>query len=95
MTINSETDMKEFTLDIIQTLHEEKKKRNIIPDFVTRSEILEFIRNRIDRSLKGLEEDGEIKSGEMWNLNNRYYEITNNGKSELQSNLQQASVKVS
>jgi hypothetical protein len=76
MTINSESDMKEFTLDIIQTLHKEKKKRNIVPDFVTRSETLEFIRNRIDRSLKGLEEDGEIKSGEMWNLNNRYYEIT-------------------
>jgi hypothetical protein len=95
MTINSETDMKEFTLDLIKILHEEKKKRNIVPDFVTRGEVLQFIQNKVDRSLKGLEQGGEVRSGEMWNLNNRYYEITGNGKSELQSNLQQASVKVS
>jgi hypothetical protein len=74
MTINSETDMKEFTLDIIQTLHEEKKKRNIVPGLVRRGEMLQFIQNRVDRSLKKLEQEGKIKTRET--INSKCYEIT-------------------
>ena len=76
-TINSEEDMKGFTLDILQTLHEEKKKRNIVPDHVTRNDVLVFIKNRVERSLNSLEMEGVLKSGEMWNYDNRYYELTN------------------
>ena len=74
--INSEAEMKDFTHGIIETLHREKKKRGKYPDHVTRNEVLHFIKNRVERSLKALEEDGKIKSGEMWNHDNRYYEIT-------------------
>jgi hypothetical protein len=73
--INSETDMKDFTFGIIETLHNEKKRRGKFPDFVTRNEILQFIKNRVERSLKSLEEEGKLTSGEMMNYDNRYYEI--------------------
>jgi hypothetical protein len=78
MKINSETEMKEFTLDIIQTLHKEKKKRNIVPDFVLSGEVLQFIRSKVNRALKGFEKDEKIRIGET--INNRYYEIIENKK---------------
>ena len=68
--------MKGFTLDILQTLHEEKKKRNIFPDHVTRNDVLVFIKNKVERSLRTLEKEGTVKSGEMMNYDNRYYEFT-------------------
>lgn len=68
--------MKDFTFGIIETLHNEKKRRGKFPDFVTRDEMLHFIKNRVERSLKGLQNEGKLTSGEMMNYDNRYYEIT-------------------
>jgi len=73
--INSEQSMKDFTFGIIETLHNEKKRRGKFPDFVTRNEVLHFIKNRVARSLKSMEEEGKLTSGEMMNYDNRYYEI--------------------
>lgn len=68
--------MKDFTYGIIETLHNEKKRRGKFPDFVTRNEVLHFIKNKVERSLNTLQEEGKLTSGEMMNHDNRYYEIT-------------------
>lgn len=68
--------MKQLTFKIIQMLHNEKKKRKIYPDFATRSNVVEYIKNKIDKAVKDLEEEGKIKSGELMNCGNRYYKIT-------------------
>lgn len=68
--------MQDFTFGIIETLHKEKKKRGKFPDHVSKNEVLHFIKNKVERSLKALEEEGKVNSIDAWNYNNKYYDIT-------------------
>jgi len=73
--ITNETEMKDFTLNIIEVLHKAKKDRNLFPDHVTRNEILHFIGNKVERALKTLESENVVNSGESMGYQNRYYEL--------------------
>jgi len=75
--INNETEMKNFTFVIIETLHSEKKKRNIFPDNVTRNEILHFIRNKVERSLNTLKKENKIECLGEWTHENKIYKLKN------------------
>lgn len=72
-TINSDEDMKAFTLDIISTLEQAKKDKGLVPSHISRNDVLHYIKNRVEKSLKNLESEGKIESGEAWNYNNRFY----------------------
>jgi len=77
LDINDTQSMKDFTLGIIETLHSEKKKRNIFPDNVTRNEILHFIRNKVERSLISLQEENKIEFIGEWTYENKIYKLKN------------------
>jgi len=73
--INDTQSMKDFTFGIIETLHNEKKKRNIFPDNVTRNEILHFIRNKVERSLISIQEENKIECIGEWTHENKIYKL--------------------